>query len=185
MTSSAPVNGSHDRQAGVTLVEVLVALVLFALIGAAGFSVLDQILRVQARTEGRLDQLAQIQRMLHLVSTDFMQAAGGSLVFADDGVAIRRSGGLAVRYGLEETVLVRQVSGGFGQAATRQALLSGASGITWRFFAPDLGWISEWPPTVDRLPGNPAAVELEVTLAGPGLAGALRRVVILPAEFEP
>ena len=38
--------------AGVTLVEMLVALVLFALIAAAGFTVLDQVVRVQDRHRG-------------------------------------------------------------------------------------------------------------------------------------
>ena len=180
-----PAGVGRDAQAGVTLVEVLVALVLLALIGAAGFSVLDQILRAQARTEGRLERLAEVQRGLHLFSTDLMQASGGSLAFAEDAVALRRDGGLAVRYGLEGTALVRRVSGGLGRAPARQVLLSDATGIAWRFYAPDLGWVAEWPPATDRPPGNPAAIEFEVTLAGPGLAGVLRRVAILPAEAAP
>ena len=177
-----PAEVGRDAQAGLTLVEVLVALVLFALIGAAGFSVLDQILRTQSRTEGRLERLAQVQRALHLFSLDVMQASGGSLAFAEDAVALQRDGGLAVRYGLEETALMRRVSGGLGQTPVAQVLLTDATDIAWRFYAPDLGWVADWPPVTDRPPGNPAAVELEVTLAGPGLAGSLRRVAILPAE---
>ena len=52
----------------------------------------------------------------------------------------------------------------------------------WRFYAPDRGWVDGWPPDRSQPPGNPAAVSLEVTLAGPGLSGTLRRIAVLPAE---
>ena len=107
---------------------MLVALVLFALIGTAGFSVLDQVIRVQARTDGRLERLAEMQRAMHLVTLDFMQASGGSLSFADGAVSFRRGAGvgeIAVRYGLEDTALVRSVSGSLGAAPAGQALAVG------------------------------------------------------------
>ena len=47
----------RDTEAGLTLVEVLVALALFSLIGLAGFTMLDNILRVQSGTQGRLERL--------------------------------------------------------------------------------------------------------------------------------
>lgn len=178
--------GAGRGDAGFTLVEVLVALVLFAMIGAAGFAVLDQVLRVQRQTEGRLDRLAAIQRAMHLVTTDFMQAAGGSLSFADGAVALRRPsarGALAVSYDLGDAALRRTLSGSFGQAPAQQAILTGVSALDWRFYSPATGWVADWPPgATPPVPVNPAAVALQVTLAGPGLAGELRRVAILPAE---
>lgn len=175
----------RDGAAGVTLAEVLVALVLFALIGVAGFSVLDQVIRVQDRTEGRLQRLAAIQRTMQIVSQDFLQATGRSLSFADGAVTFRRSAGdgeMAVRYGLEETTLVRQVSGGGGTAA-RQALLTGVDAIDWRFLDAEARWIDVWPPgAFVAAPPNPAAVALDLSLTGPGPAGALRRVAVLPAD---
>lgn len=171
-------------EAGFTLVEVLVALALFAMIGAAGFTMLDQILLVQARTEGRLERLAQIQRVVHLVSTDFMQAESGSLDAAEGAVSLRRSGAesaVAVRYRWEDPALIRSVSGALGQPATEQSLLHGVSALGWRFLDSETGWSESWPPA-NRPSGNPAAVEIAVTLEGPGLAGALRRVAILPAD---
>lgn len=187
----------RDGTAGLTLIEVLVALVLFALIGAAGFSVLDQILRVQSRTEGRLDHLAELQRAMHLTTRDFLQAQGGSLTFTDGVLAFRRSGGgggLAVSFELQDETLVRSLSGSLSAAPARQALLSGVAALSWRFYAPGSGWSETWPPERGRGagdsggagtlggPGNPAAVALDVTLQGAALSGHLRRVATLPAE---
>jgi general secretion pathway protein J len=175
--------GPGDREAGVTLVEVLVALVLFALIGGAGLAVLDQVLRVQVRTEGRLERLAEVQRALHLLTVDFMQASGGSLGFADGAVAFRRSDGPAVRYGFDGTALTRSVAAGAGRA--RQVVLSGVGAASWQFYAPEAGWIDRWPPDPTRPAANPAAVSLTVSLAGPGPSGDLRRIALLPAEVGP
>jgi general secretion pathway protein J len=175
---------SRHPEAGLTLVEVLVALALFAVIGAAGFAVLDQVVRVQANTDGRLQHLAQMQRAQHLLTQDFMLATGGSLDAGDGAVAFRRSAGhgqLAVRYVLDGAEFTRRVSEP-GGPATRQVLLSGVSAADWRFYAPGLGWTDVWPPDPRQPPANPAAVAVEVTLAGPGLSGRLRRIALLPAE---
>jgi general secretion pathway protein J len=183
MSRSARRRQRHP-EAGVTLVEALVALVLFALIGAAGFAVLDQVIRVQSRTEGRLRHLAELQRAMHLVTQDFMQATGGSLGFADGAVAFRRSAGqgqVAVRYGLEGATLVRRLSDVAGPPAA-QTVLTGVSAAAWQFYSPDLGWADAWPAEPTLVPQNPAAVRLDLTLAGPGLEGHLRRIALLPAE---
>jgi general secretion pathway protein J len=173
-------------EAGVTLVEALVALMLFALIGAAGFTVLDQVIRVQSRTEGRLQHLAEVQRTMHLLTQDFMQAKGGSLGFADGAVGFRRSaaqGQFAVRYGLEGSALLRRVSGEGGTAAS-QVLLTGVSAASWQFYSPEAGWADTWPVEPALKPSNPEAVLLDLTLAGPGPAGRLRRIAVLPAEVS-
>ncbi len=178
---------ARDGTAGVTLVEVLVALALFALIGAAGFSVLDQMLRIQSGTEGRLADLAALQRAMHLTTRDFLQAEGGSLAFADGAVAFRRPGAggeMAVSYALRDGELLRSLSG-LGTAPARQVLLTGVEALAWRFYTPGRGWVETWPPEPGEAAGNPAAVSLELSLSGAALAGPLRRVAILPAEVVP
>ena len=193
---------ARPAESGLTLVEMLVALALFAVIASAAFTVLREILQVQAATEGRLDRLARIERTSYVLTRDFLQTAGGSLAASGEGVAFRRSGGsgeLAVRYVLEGSSLMREVSEGPGRGVVRQTLLPGVLGVDWRFYDPRGGWRSDWPPPPEptpppapgpasapmRPPGNPAAVAVELTLAGPGLSGGLRRILPLPAEAAP
>lgn len=201
-------SAARAADAGLTLVEMLVALALFAVIATTAFTVLREILHVQAATEGRLDRLARIERTSYVLTRDFLQTAGGSLVAGGEGVAFRRSGGsgeLAVRYVLEGSSLMREVSEGPGRGVVRQTLLPGVLGVDWRFYDPHGGWRSDWPPPPEpgptpestsepapgaasapmRPPGNPAAVAVELTLAGPGLSGGLRRILPLPAEAAP
>jgi hypothetical protein len=164
---------------------MLVALTLFALIATAGFTVLGQVIRVQAATEGRLGQLASIQRSMYVMTQDFLQAAGGSLAANAQGVGFRRTAGpaeVSVRYALDGSSFVRDISAAPGGPPVRQVLISGVDGLAWRFFAPGRGWLADWRPESGKPPANPAAVALELTLTGPGLAGSLRRVALLPAE---
>lgn len=188
MTPPPETARERGSEAGVTLVEVLVGLVMFALIGLAGFTVLDQVIRVQTRIDGRLDRLAEIQRTAYLVKLDFMQASRGSLSLSDGAVSLRRDAGageIAVRYGLEDGVLVRSISGGNG-ANARQRLLSGVEAIRWDFLDPQGVWVGDWPAAATRpAQDNPVAVSLDLALAGQGLSGELRRLVRLPAEAAP
>lgn len=180
--------------AGVTLVEMLVALVLFALIGGAGFGVLDQILRTQSGTEGRLERLARIQRGMYLLATDFSQARPSTLLYeaGDQGpvLSLERSaaetgaGWIALTYRLRDSVLLRDVSDAAGRQVARQPLLDGVTKIAWQFYDADLGWVDQWPPAsqgsaeAERL-FNPVAVAAVILLED---VQQLRRVAPLPSE---
>ncbi len=189
---------ARSGMAGFTLVEVLVALVLFALIGVAGFTMLDQVLRTQRQTDGRLETLAAMQRAMYLVTLDFTQARAASLTEEPGpqgaSVTLRRSaadpaqGVVTLRYAVQDGVLTREVTAGPGAApgtpAARQPLLSGISAVAWQYYAPGQGWVGGWPPPGGTsVPGqpvpNPQAVAVTLTLE-PGLR-ELRRVVLLPA----
>ena len=181
--------------AGFTLVEVLVALAIFALIGVAGFSMLDQVLRTQRQTDGRLERIAELQRAMHLMTLDFSQAIGASLT-AKTGpegasVAWRRnatdaSGGrFFMEYTLAEGTLMRAVAVTEGSPLARQPLVTFVSAVDWQFYEPSAGWGNEWPPVARTvLPGqtvpNPQAIAITITLADTDQQ--LRRVVLLPGE---
>ena len=180
--------------AGVTLVEVLVALVLFALISGAGFGILDQILRTQTRTEGRLDRLGQIQRGMYLLSTDFGQARSGTLSWqaGDEGgfLSIARSapetdaGWITLTYQLRDGIVSRDVASASGDPVARQPLFDDVAAIAWQFYDPGVGWIEQWPPAdatrdPSQRPLNPVAVAATITLTDDR---QLRRVATLPSE---
>ena len=174
---------------------MLVALAIFALIGVAGFTMLDQVLRTQRQTDGRLERLAELQRAMQLITLDFSQTISASLTFqtGPEGplVAWRRNatdasgGSLFLEYGLNEGTLMRVVAVTKGTPLARQPLLQKVSAVGWEFYEPDAGWADEWPPEARGvLPGqpvpNPQAIAITITLAGTG--SQLRRVVLLPGE---
>ena len=177
-------NPRRAPDSGLTLVEVLVAMALFSAIGIAGFSIVNAVLGVQARTEGRLDRLGDIQRALHLVRLDFEQAEG-EFRFDGEGVSLRRSmadGNMDVTYFAGGDALNRHVAYSLDPDTT-QRLLSGVSALQWRFYDPAGRWLDDWPPSDTRDgTGMPKAVALEFDLApetGPP-TGRIRRVLRLP-----
>jgi general secretion pathway protein J len=158
----------------------MISLALFALIAVAGLALVDSVLGVQGRTEGRLDRLATLQRAMLVVGSDLEQIARGDLSGEGQELRFTRAapgiGGppIGVSYALAGGVLTRSAGG------AAQALLPGVSAARWRFF--DGGWVDRWPVGGGvEAKAWPRAVELEVTLAQ---GGALRRVVQLPVRPE-
>jgi general secretion pathway protein J len=173
----------RDSTAGVTLVEMLVALALLAAIGLAGFAALEQVLLAQGRTAGRLDRLAEWQRALFVVTLDLTTALPASLSPAPGGVGLARQGDepLRVTYRLEEGTLWRSLAAPGAAAPVRQALVRDVAGAEWRYLGADGTWAADWPP--EGMPAqlgavpNPLAVELRLALRD---GGALRRIAAMP-----
>jgi len=167
----------YRNDAGFTLIELIVALALFALISLAGLSLVETIVGVQQRTDGRADRLAEIQRAMYLVAADFEQLTSGP-VREGDAVAITRgsaSGSYGVTYRLEGESLHRGVAGG------DRVVISEVTGVQWRFLKGH-DWSDQ--PTSEQAPERPRAVELTIDLgdASGRVKGSLRRVLELPGE---
>lgn len=178
----------RDDEAGFTLLELMISLALFGLIAVAGLALVDGVLGIEARTGGRLDRLAELERALYVMTLDLEQVAEGRVEGTGDALSFNRRapalGGIAVpvRYALEGGVLDRILGGPAGGGTQR--LLTGVSEIHWRFYEPGRGWLDRWPPVPQQADAWPAAVAAEITLASntPGPSGFVRRVVALPAR---
>jgi len=177
-----------DEQAGFTLIELMISLALFGLIALAGLALVDSLMGIRDRTEGRLDRLAEVQRAMYVIDNDLSQLSIGRL--EGDGAALSFSrplaaaGGLPVRirYQLGANTLLRGVRGrGLPQGAQR--VLQGVGSIRWSYYRPGMGWVDRWPPAPELADQWPAAVAADMMLAPGGtVGGSLRRVVPLPVH---
>lgn len=176
------------QEDGFTLVELIVSLALFALIAMAGLGMVEGLLSIQARTDGRLERLGDIQRAMYLLSADLEQIADAPLVGGVSTVSFRRHAvsldgrGAPVRLALVGGTLVRRLPG-----VGTQRLLTGVEAIRLRYLSPAGVWQPAWPAIPEQAALRPAAIELEVALAGgqAGAGGLLRRVVALPVRPPP
>ncbi|WP_404337530.1 prepilin-type N-terminal cleavage/methylation domain-containing protein [Sphingomonas sp. MMS12-HWE2-04] len=169
--------------AGFTLIELMISMALFALIAVAGLALVEGIIKVQGRTEQRLDRLADLQRTMFVVASDLDQIASGRMTGGGTTLGFTRAapgiGGAAVplRYTATGGALVRSI----GPAP--QVVLGGITAARWRFW--DGAWADRWPVSDEGKERWPRAVELEMQVAGPGgTPVSLRRVVALPARPE-
>ncbi len=171
-------------EAGFTLIELMISLALFGLIAVAGLAMVDGLLGIQSRTDGRLTRLADMQRAMFVLTSDLDQIADGPVTGDGATLAFRRTapliGGAAVpvRYGVVAGMFGREVGG------LPQRLLGGVAALRWRFYERGAGWIDRWPPDPTRAKEWPVAIAGEMVVAGglPGPSGTLRRVVLLPAR---
>jgi general secretion pathway protein J len=179
---------ARERQAGFTLIEMMVALAIFAMISAAGVALLQSASSTQLAVKGRLDDLGRNARAIALLEADLAQAiarpvrSGGSLLpaFAAQGseasgqlFAVTRTGWAnldnaprpdvqRIAYALESGALVRLGSERpDGGALKKTVLLDDVTAATVRFRDAEGNWRSDW--SADDAASLPRALELVVT----------------------
>lgn len=165
------------REAGFTLVEVIVALGLLALIASAGLALVETVLSAQRRTDGRLARLATLERALFLIDADFAQATDGP-VLQGDTVLIRRGvrgGQASIGYAVFAGVLVRLYD------LHPRMLIPDVEFLRWRFHRGGR-WEAAPPPPDDPLGDDAVELTLRLAPANGAPGGTLRRVVLLPAR---
>lgn len=170
-------------QSGFTLIELMISLGLFALIAVAGLALVDGIINVNQRTEGRLDRLAALQRTMFVLTSDLDQVSSGPIEGGGNNISFTRAapgfGGISVpvKYTVAAGVLVR------GAGPAPQLLLPGVTRARWRFW--DGVWVDRWPLDDKSRDRWPRAVSVDLQVAGPGGAPVtLRRVITLPVRPE-
>lgn len=174
----------RPRAEGFTLVELLVAILLFGMLSAAAAALLRFGVDASGRTQERLDELAAITRARALMAADLGQAAprpwrdatgarqaafsGGDTVlrlvrrgWTNEGGAARSSL-QRVEYRLTADRLERQswpmVDGSAPNPPS--VLVSGVTALALRFHSGGQ-WLDRWEP--DRSDRLPDAVEITVT----------------------
>ncbi|WP_257276200.1 MULTISPECIES: type II secretion system minor pseudopilin GspJ [unclassified Endozoicomonas] len=170
---------------GFTLLELMIAIMLFAMISAAAYKLFDSVSRAQQVTDGILDYLDEIQRAQLILEKDLFQMTARPVrdEFGDsqpavvspslDGFALEftragwrnplkelRSNLQRVAYNLEEDELVRYYWLMLDRAPDpiliRQVILNNVHGLKVRFMNEKKRWSSSWPPAKQSRGGKPA-----------------------------
>jgi general secretion pathway protein J len=183
----------RNSEAGFTLVEMLIALVIFGMITAAGVTLLTLTVRTQETSDRLLDSLSTLRRTGALLNADLAQAAPRihrngdgqplpAFIGGDGGEALLmafvrrgwedenvfRSSLQRVEYRLREGRLERwryDAVDGEGHAVA-MPLLTGVRRVQLRYRDRDGNWRDRWDPTdATRLP---IAVEIVSDSEGQG-----------------
>lgn len=190
--------------AGFTLLEVLVAVAIFALIGIASHRLLVSAIRVDTQTREQEQQLRQLLRAMSSLERDVEQAVARPVLASDgsdepafwsdpDGQGLQwtragwsnpqgapRAQLQRVHWRHEGSDLLREywpvLDRGDDTAAQRQQVLQSIAAVHWRYLDRQGIWRTQWQGTGMQ----PLPRALEVRFEHPRF-GVLRRVLLLPA----
>lgn len=190
------------NQRGFTLLEVVVAIAIFSLLGLATYQLLDRVMRSDQRIQTQELQLRHLQRALSLLERDLVQVQrhalkddhshSQALISQPQGLRLLRGGWRnPLDYPRSELVQVSHRFGdgqwlresqGLEQGSISQAqpLLAGVELIHLRFIDAVGQLHDSWPISGEAL-SLPAAVDIE--LSAPGFPN-IRRVILLPGGAE-
>lgn len=200
---------------GFSLLEILVAVAIFAIIGVIAYSGLAGVSRTHERLTAANGRLRQLALAVHLLETDLGQAANrpvrGSLGENEPALVGTRStlalshfdwssandsGAAALSrsaYGLGDGGLVRQhwtvLDRAPGTTARSRKLADGIKVLELRYRDSVGRWSSQWPTaeSTRRGPLEPLPTAVEVALESDDI-GRIRRVIEIPrgsAEADP
>lgn len=192
----------QGRNSGFTLVELLVALVIFGMLAAAGVALLSFSVRAQGMADERLGALAQVRRAGALMTSDLAQAA--PRIARDEAGESRRAfeGGSGqdalllalvrrgwenldgsnrpslqkVEYRLSGDALQRRAYPFVDGAAASDpvTIVGGVGQIRLRYRDRRGAWHDRWDPT--RPDEMPVAVEMVMDVEG---SGSIRQLFIV------
>jgi general secretion pathway protein J len=190
------------QERGFTLLELLVALAIFAVLGVAAYAGLDVVLDAKDRIEAKSDQLGRLQMLFVLMGRDIEQTARRSvrdnygdslpallgsntaLEFTRAGwrnpAGLRRSHLQRVAYGLTDETLTRATWDVLDRAQDSEPrtvnLLGEVTALEIRYLDGSGEWRSDWPPSAgaDRPAAAPLPRAIEITLEVKGWGSIMR-----------
>ena len=171
----------NKPQAGFTLLELVIAIAIFALLGLGCWRLFDAVVRVERSSTAQQQALRSLQRAVAMIERDVLQAQSSAHKLEVRRVNWRNPLGLPrsevqdVSYQLKDGVLWR-FSRGLEEGAQlqQQKLLGDVREVRWRLFNRKTGWHSAGasaPKTAQH------ALELNLSV---GRFDGVRRVRGLP-----
>ncbi|WHS60809.1 type II secretion system protein GspJ [Pseudomonas sp. G2-4] len=175
-----------NKHSGFTLLELVIAIAIFALLGLAGWRLFDGVVRTQQGAGQHELEIRALQRAVGIIERDVWQAVAGSVVLEPGRLRLQRSHWRnpldqprserqTVNYRLEGGVLWRDSHGEGTVIVQRQKLLEDVRSLSWRAFDPKHGWHIETAGV-----HAPLALEWVVSV---GRFEQIRRVLLLPGAL--
>lgn len=189
---TAPVAGYlivMNKQSGFTLLELVIAMAIFALLGLASWGLFDGVVRVKRGTTEHEREFRSLQRAVAVIERDVLHATDQPVVLQQSVLQLQRSHWRnpldqprserqLLTYRLDNGTLWRESQGEGVPSVQRQKLLGDVRDLSWRVFDAQSGWSSDWPS--GRGVKRPMAVEVQFST---GRFEAIRRVLLLPGAL--